>query len=517
LERNYHILILEDVASDAELIERELRKADIAFTPNRVETKEAFLTALVEFQPDIVLSDYNLPQFSGLEALRLLKQAQVSVPFILITGALTEEVAVECMKEGADDYILKSSLKRLSSAVLNVLDKQRVAKEKQEAEEALRQSEEQLRQAQKLEAIGQLAGGVAHDFNNLLTVIIGYSDLLLKRSGSSPNSAAEEIKKAAERAASLTRQLLAFSRKQVMQRKVFDLNNLVVDMAKMCHRLIGEDIELVIRATQQVARINADPSQIEQVLMNLIVNARDAMPRGGKLTVETATLQIDESHLEKHMAAQPGPYTMLGVSDTGVGMDPETKKHIFEPFFTTKEQGKGTGLGLATVYGIVKQSGGSILVHSEPGAGTTFRIYFPSVDKVTAASPCVDERAAVPGSGETILVVEDDAQVRRMTATFLRKYGYEVLVATRGDQALKLFEQKGLRVDLIITDVVMPKMSGRELTARLDHLLPNVKVLYMSGYPDDVLRHELDEKISFLQKPFTPDALAIKVREVLNG
>lgn len=514
------ILILEDVASDAELMVQELCRANIAFTSQRVETKEAFLKAISEFQPDLVLSDYTLPRFSGLEALRLLRENETPVPFILITGSMTEEVAVECMKEGADDYILKSSLKRLPSAVQSVLEKRRVAREKQETEHALRQSEEQLRQAQKLEAVGQLAGGLAHDFSNLLTVIIGYSDLLLKQSRSGPPAyAAEEIKKAAERASSLTRQLLSFSRRQVMQPKILEVNTLVSDMGKMFQRLIGEDIELVINSAPEAALIHADPGQIEQVLMNLMVNARDAMPSGGKLTIDTANVEIEHIDSEKYIGIRPGSYTLLTVSDNGVGMDAETKEHIFEPFFTTKELGKGTGLGLSTVYGIVKQSGGNICVYSEPGAGATFKIYFPAIEEEAVMHKAVDEPAVAFGGAETLLLVEDDDQVREMTAIFLREYGYEVLVAATGNQALEICEQEGRGIELVITDVVMPQMNGRELITHLRQLLPEVKVLYMSGYADDAIlrRGLLNEKFAFIQKPFTADALAQKIREVMNA
>jgi PAS domain S-box-containing protein len=394
--------------------------------------------------------------------------------------------------------------------------------ERKQAEEALRNSEEQLRQAQKLEAVGQLAGGVAHDFNNILTVILGYSDILMKKTveGDPNRSRIEEIKRAAERASSLTRQLLAFSRKQVLQPKPFDLNSLITDMSKMLGRLIGEDIDFAVALTEDVAEVNADPGQIEQVLMNLVVNARDAMPNGGKITIESAIAEIDSTYAMKHVGIQPGRYVTLAVSDNGVGMDAETKKHIFEPFFTTKDQGKGTGLGLSTVYGIIKQSGGNIWAYSEPGQGTTFKIYLPQVACTAGVPTHFDiEKATVAGGTETILLVEDEPQIREMAFEFLSENGYRVLVASNGIEALTILNEASGPLHLILTDVIMPQMNGRELTECVASLRPETKVLYMSGYTNDaVVRHGvLDSGTSFIQKPFSPDALGHKVREVLDG
>jgi PAS domain S-box-containing protein len=770
-----NILIVEDVASDAELIERELRKANIPFRSRRVDTKAAFVTALHEFEPAIVLSDYNLPQFSGPEALRLLKLTGMPAPFILITGSLTEEVAVECMKKGAHDYILKTSLTRLPSAVLNALENAKTIEQKVQAEaalykseeqyrliaentsdlicmvdihgnytyvspsyrevlgytpesllgescfslihpddrmmaeqrtvqsvadkrpgrlelrvkhqdgkwkifeilgnwiydslgrpqrcilvsrditkrkeaedtlreseektrlilenaldavvtinadglitgwnpqaevtfgwsieeaigkslvqlivppkyreahrtglenylltgqgpvvnkrieitalrrdgsefpvelsvspmqagdtfifsafirdisdrkvaeEKLRLSEEQLRMSQKLEAVGQLAGGVAHDFNNLLTVISGYSDLVLTRldERDTNRSKVEEIKRAAERASSLTRQLLAFSRKQVLQPKLFSLNGLVEDMGKMLRRLIGENIELTTVFREELL-INADPGQMEQVLMNLVVNARDAMPNGGHITIETTQIEINETYASTHLTVQPGRYAMLAVSDTGNGMDVETQKHMFEPFFTTKEQGKGTGLGLSTVYGIVKQSGGNIWVYSEPAQGTVFKIYLPLAVKDEAASSTLPAAPAPEHGTETILLVEDEPQIRQLAFEILTHCGYNVLSSANGLEALELIEHAQSPIDLILTDVVMPQMSGKELAERALALHPTVKVLFMSGYTNDaIVKHGvLDAGTWFIQKPFALNALARRVREVLDS
>lgn len=522
MNRDTRILILEDVASDAELIERELRNADITFISERVGTKEGFSKALTEFEPDIILSDYNLPQFSGLKALRLLKEKNIAVPFILVTGSLSEEVAVECMKEGAADYILKSTLTRLPSAVVSALKRSQTEKEKAEALEALRQSQEQLRQSQKLEAIGQLAGGIAHDFNNLLTVIGGYSDLLLMASGldESAREKMEEVKKAAERAASLTRQLLAFSRKQVLKPEVLDLNSLVDGLGKMLRRLIGEDVEIITSLRPEVNKINADPGQIEQVIVNLAVNARDAMPHGGKITFETANVELDQVYSDMHIAVKPGSYVMLAVSDTGTGMDAETRKRIFEPFFTTKKMGRGTGLGLSTIYGIVKQSGGNIWVYSELGKGTTFKIYLPQVttEQRVKAPASKQRQESLTEVSETILLVEDEEIVRRLTCNLLETNGYQVLVARDCEEAIGICTSYSREIDLMLTDVVMPRMNGTKVAESVKALRPEIEVLYMSGYTDDAIVHHgvLEAGTNFIEKPFTADGLISKVRETLN-
>jgi two-component system cell cycle sensor histidine kinase/response regulator CckA len=392
--------------------------------------------------------------------------------------------------------------------------------ERKRAEEALQASEDQLRQSQKLEAVGQLAGGVAHDFNNLLTVINGYSDLLMRRmsQGDEMRSKVEEIKKAGERAASLTRQLLAFSRKQVLQPKVLQLNAVVTDVEKMLRRLIGEDIDLITVLDPSLGQIKADPGQIQQVIINLAVNARDAMPQGGKLTIETRNVHLDNEFARKHATIRAGDYVMLAICDTGMGMDAETQARIFEPFFTTKEPGKGTGLGCATVYGIVRQSDGNIWVSSEPGKGTTFKVYLPAVLNEAQSEIENETSAALPQGREKVLLTEDEEPVRRLTKTILEINGYQVFEASDGDEALALHEKHRGEFDLIITDVVMPNMSGPQLAESLEAKSPGLKVLYLSGYTDDaIVRHGLlDQKVNFLQKPFTPDALLRKVREVLD-
>jgi len=381
--------------------------------------------------------------------------------------------------------------------------------------------EEQLRQGQKMEAVGRLAGGVAHDFNNLLTIISGYSQLLLgvHRAEEVPWTYAQEIKKAADRAASLTRQLLAFGRRQVLQPRALDLNAVVAELQKMLRRLISEDIELVTVPDYQLARVKADPGQIEQVILNLVVNARDAMPGGGKIIIETANVCVDDSFTRRHPVMLPGSYVSLAVSDTGTGMDAETQRHIFEPFFTTKESGKGTGLGLATVYGIIKQSGGYIWVYSEPGRGTTFKIYLPRLEEAAESAEEGEAPSGPAGGSETILLVEDEDALRVFVQGMLRSRGYQVLEARHAAEALAVCERHSGPIHLMLTDVVMPQMSGRELAQCLGPLHPEMKVLYMSGYTDSTLLHQgvLEAEASLIQKPFSPDDLSRKIREVLDG
>jgi nitrogen-specific signal transduction histidine kinase/CheY-like chemotaxis protein len=380
--------------------------------------------------------------------------------------------------------------------------------------------EEQYRQAQKLEAVGRLAGGVAHDFNNLLTVSNGYADLLPAhvRGDDEAREAVEEIRRAGERASSLTRQLLTFSRNQVLQPRLLDLNAIIAVTGKMLRRLLGEDIALAVTLDPALGRVRADPGHLEQVLLNLCVNARDAMPRGGKLTIETRNVELDDAFARAHLEVRPGPYVLLAVSDTGVGMTAEVKAHIFEPFFTTKGLGKGTGLGLATVYGILQQSGGAIGVYSEAGRGTTFKVYLPRADGSGPEEGDRPEAAATPRGNETVLVAEDEGPVRVLVGEVLRAYGYGVLEANDGAEAIRVAEGNAGPIDLLVTDVVMPGMSGRALAQHLA-LRPSLKVLYVSGYTDDaVVRHGvLEAETAFLQKPFRPDDLARKVRAVLDA
>jgi PAS domain S-box-containing protein len=383
------------------------------------------------------------------------------------------------------------------------------------------QLEQQLRQAQKMEAVGRLAGGIAHDFNNILTAITGYADLLLEdlRPTDARHQDVAEIRTAADRAAGLTRQLLAFSRQQVLQPSVIDVKTLVGDLQKMMGRLLGEDVELATRLAPDTGRVKADPGQLEQVLMNLAVNSRDAMPHGGKLTLETSNVDLSEGYAADHYPAKPGLYVMIAVTDTGTGMTEETQAHMFEPFFTTKEKGKGTGLGLATVYGIIKQSGGFIWVYSELGHGTTFKIYLPRVQE---SADVVEGRVPAPARAargtETVLLAEDEAPVRAVARQVLERHGYTVLEAPSAEAALDIAARYSGAIHLLLTDVIMPGLSGRELANRLADVRPEARVIFMSGYTDDaVTRHGvLQPGLAYLQKPFTPDTLGQKVREVLD-
>ena len=380
--------------------------------------------------------------------------------------------------------------------------------------------EDHLRQSQKMEAIGRLAGGVAHDFNNLLTVISGRAQIELLRpelSGPSRRNI-DLIAEAASRASTLTKQLLAFSRKQVLQPRVLDVDIVVARMEPLLRRLIGEDIDLVTATEPGLGRVRADPGQLEQVVLNLAVNARDAMPRGGRLTVETANAELDEAYARQQADVHPGPYVILAVSDTGVGMDAETRAHLFEPFFTTKGVGEGTGLGLATVYGIVKQSGGHITAYSEVGRGTTIKIYLPRVDAASEVRGAEPEPVVLRRGSETVLLVEDDEAVRELTCEVLEMHGYTVLAVADAGEAPRVLEGASRPIHLLVTDVVMPRLSGRELTERLRSLRPGLKVLYISGYAGTAVVHHgvLDPGTPFLQKPFTPDALLRSVRKVLD-
>jgi two-component system, cell cycle sensor histidine kinase and response regulator CckA len=382
-----------------------------------------------------------------------------------------------------------------------------------------KQLEDQLLHAQKMEAVGRLAGGVAHDFNNMLTVISGYNRMILDElSTLDPlRGYAEEILKAADRAGALTQQLLAFSRRQVMQPRVISVNAVVAQTEKMLRRLIGEDVELLFGLAPDGGNIKADPGHVEQAIVNLAVNARDAMPLGGRMNIETANVHLDENYARTHMGVTPGDFVMIAVSDTGIGMDAETRRRIFEPFFTTKEKGKGTGLGLATVYGIVKQTGGDIWVYSEPNRGTTFKLYFPRVSEpaVESGGP---ETQSTAGASETILVVEDEKAVRDLTMRMLERLGYRLLAAASGAEAIEVSRAFTGTIHLLLTDVVMPNMSGRQLADELAVSRPDMKVLYLSGYTENTVLHHgvLDANVEFLPKPFSREALSRRIREILS-
>jgi two-component system, cell cycle sensor histidine kinase and response regulator CckA len=644
------VLLVEDSPSDAKLVMQELKRSHQAVYFERVDTEEEMRAALTGKRWDLVLSDWSMPKFSAPAALRVAKESGLDLPFIIVSGTVGEETAVEAMRAGAHDYVLKDKLVRLAPAIERELRecKERAARKRAEAallesearfrrlsesgvlgivisnvagsileandaylkmvgysrqellqgevrwadltpaefahlaaraveqlratgvaspweteslrkdgqrvpvligvamlehpkaiafivdlterrkaeagreqaELALRHSEEQLRQAQKMEAIGRLAGGVAHDFNNVLSVILGYSEFLLAelKAPDPVHDDVQEIHDAASRAAGLTRQLLLFSRQQVVEPRVVDLREVLLGMDKMLQRILGEDVELLLTAPQTDARVTVDPSHIEQVILNLVVNARDAMPTGGKLTIELAEVELDENYAQNHVPAKAGPHVMLAVTDTGTGMDRATQARIFEPFFTTKELGKGTGLGLSTVFGIVQQSGGNIWVYSELGKGTTFKVYLPRADGEVDGPKLQYAPATLRGT-ETILLVEDEDQVRTVVLGALRRQGYRVISAHNAGEALLLCEQHLDAIDLLLTDVVMPQMSGPELAKRLCAARPGMKVVFMSGYTDDsIVRHGvLESGLAFIQKPVTPRLLATKLREVLDA
>jgi len=633
------LLHLEDNSNDAEIIADRLREGGLCCWVKRVQDRRTFLAAIEdEHSWDVILADYSLPSFDGISALKIVQEKCPEVPFIFVSGAVGEEKAIETVKSGATDYVLKDRLARLPVAIERALKERAASQERRQAEALLnlrtkalesaangvvitdregtiiwanpacttltgytaaellghnlrvlkagrqnedfyrnlwttilegkvwrgeitnrrkdgtlyieeqtitpvrnargeitsfiaikqdvttrRVLEEQLSQAQKMEAIGRLAGGVAHDFNNILTVIMGYSDTLLEdRPKIAVSICAKEIKSAGERAAALIRQLLMFSRRQVVQPRILNLNDVVSNMGRMLRRLLGENLELIIARGYNLGSVKADPVQIEQIIINLAVNARDAMPHGGRLTIQTANATFAEATSEDGMAIGPGSYVVLSISDDGQGMSEEVRAHLFEPFFTTKEKGKGSGLGLSTVYGIVNQSGGFVGVHSEPGRGSTFRIYLPLVDQhVDATLPDRREQVVTKGS-EVVLLVEDDPAVRALVGPILKSEGYTVLESGDPTDALLTHglipQSPSNAIHLLLTDVVMPQMSGIELAERLLPLHPKMKVIYTSGYSDELLRHQGIRFLSaFIPKPFTPDTLLRKVREALDS
>ncbi len=467
--------------------------------------------------PDLVIGDASMPGMNGIEMCRLIRQRPDlrQTPILLIGRG--SQSRTEWIEAGADDYLeAPYDMMRLVAKSARLIERRSSASDIIER----KQLEERLLHSQKMEAVGRLAGGISHDFNNLLTVITGYSDLAIKwlQTEDPLRHHIEEIRKASDRATRLTSHLLAFSRKQILQPQALDLNAIVADMEKMLRRLIGEDIELRTALDPEPGSIKADPAQIEQVIMNLAVNARDAMPQGGKLTIETAKVFLDNQYATQHFTVAPGLYLMLAVSDTGTGMNEETQSRIFEPFFTTKDIGKGTGLGLSTVYGIIKQSGGNIWVYSEVGRGTTFKMYLPLIaEDAQVYRRSAESEEAMAGT-ETILLVEDDETVRNLVSEVLQNYGHEVLEAANGGSALLICERHERPIHLLLTDVIMPEMSGSELATRLARLRPEMKSLYMSGYTDDAIVNHgvLEADTPFIQKPFTPMALARKVREVLD-
>jgi two-component system cell cycle sensor histidine kinase/response regulator CckA len=520
------VLIVDDSAADAKLAIAELTQGGRSVHHLRVDNQNAMRAALTADVWDVILCDWNLSKFSAEQAIRLVEDLELDVPLIILAAAVGEEAVVdEAMRTGAQDFVLKGRLARLLPAVvreIRELRRRRVHLQSERrlilSEEALRQREAQLRQAQKMEALGQLAGGVAHDFNNALSVILTYCELLLSSYDETDpaRNDIDEIRLAGGRAADLTRQLLMFSRQDVAEPRVLDLNRVLDQTNKMLSRLLREDIELVVAKGENVWKTRIDPTAMDQVIVNLVVNARDAMPEGGRLKLETSNVTLDQDFVQRHLGALAGDYVALKAIDTGTGIEPATMARIFEPFFTTKERGKGTGLGLSTVYGIVQQARGTITVESTVGVGSTFAVYLPRVDQEPdqLVAPKVSAR---PGS-ETILLVEDEQQVRTMLEAVLRRNGYNVIVAQDGHAALKAAERHDGPIHLLLTDVVMPGLRGPEVARQLGPLRPEMKVLFISGYTDDsvILAGAAQGSIEFLRKPITPSALTARIRALFG-
>jgi two-component system, cell cycle sensor histidine kinase and response regulator CckA len=511
------ILLIEDNEDEVCLIRGMLLETnDAAIDVEWVEQLDRGLTRLAQGNIDLVLLDLSLPDSQGLESVDRVWSHTQDVPIIVLTGLDDEALASRAVRSGAQDYLVKGRFDR--PFLMRAL---RYAVERKAAERALRRTEAQLHQVQKMELIGQLAGGLAHDLNNLLTVINGHSEMLSEKIGSDNTgwrNGLDPIKDAGQRAASLTRRLLDLSRRQAPESKVLDLNDAVSGMGNLLRQLIGKQIDLALRPHPGLGRVRADPGQVEQIIMNLAVNARDAMPGGGQLTIETMNVELDSAYALMHQSVEPGSYVMLAVSDTGCGMDAATQARLFEPFFTTKEPGKGTGLGLATVYGIVKQSKGNIWVYSEPGRGTTFKIYLPRLEEDTKrVAPAPGPDVTVGGS-ETVLLVEDQEMVRTLARTILQRYGYTVVTAPNGHEALRIAHERPGPIHLLLTDAVMPGMNGPQLAGLVRSVRSDMKVLYMSGYTDGLFGQTWrgEPGIPLLQKPFTPQTLARKVREVLG-
>ncbi|NNN04409.1 MAG: response regulator [Elusimicrobia bacterium] len=503
-ENTVRLILIEDSDDDVELIGRELTSGGIRCEIRRVQALVELGRALADFRPDAVLCDYLLPGFTAPEALALVRSSHPNLPFLCVSGSVGEGKIVTLLKDGATDCVLKDRLARLPASLRRALEQARERADRLRAEEELSASREQLLQAQKMEAVGRLAGGVAHDFNNILTTISGYAELLNAAlpSDSPHREDVNEILAASARAAQLTRQLLAFGRRQVLEMRVLDLNEIVRGVSRMLTRVIGEDVRIELALAPDLRRVRADSGQLETVLMNLAVNARDAMPKGGHLKLATRA---------------DGDFVELTVTDDGLGMSAEVRARLFEPFFTTKEKGKGTGLGLSTAYGVVRQSDGTIDVESSPGRGATFRIRLPATDE-EADSVRVGAPAAAAGGRETVLVIEDEAPLRQLLVRVLGELGYHVIPAAGAKEALAASAETA-GIDAAVVDVIMPELDGPSLVARLRESRPSLKALFISGYADQVRLPEPESGKSypFLAKPFTSAALAAKLREMLDA
>jgi two-component system, cell cycle sensor histidine kinase and response regulator CckA len=506
------VLMVEDSDEDTELVIRELRGGGYDVSFERVDTPQAMSATLENRAWDVVICDFSVPHFGCAGALRLLRGRNLDTPFIYVSGTVGEETAVAALKEGAHDYVMKGSLKRLLPAIQREL---KAAEQRRENA----QQERQGRQQERFEAIGRLAGGIAHDFNNIIGAILGWAELGEEeaRNGSGLQDRFKQIRKQAERAAGLTTQLLAFARRQVLQPVKLDVNKSISDMRSFLASGMEGDIEFKIILDPNLDVMQGDASQVGQVIMNLCINARDAMPRGGRLIIETDNVEIDEEFCHRNSYGRPGRYVMLVISDTGIGMDAATVDRLFEPFFTTKDLGKGTGLGLATVYGIVKQHDGFLNVYSEVGKGTTFRVYFPSsTGRVSQRQPDIPA-ISVTGS-ETILVAEDHEGIREVANEILSSYGYTTILAADGQEALRLFRQDPTRIDLAILDVAMPGLSGTEAFTQMSAIRPDLPVVFTSGHTSESasLNSNIAAGAVFLQKPYASRTLGQIVRSTLD-
>lgn len=512
------VLAVEDSPDDAELLILALKAGGYDVFFERVQTAQEVSHALGAKQWDIILSDFAMPSFNALDALSILKQTKLDIPFIVVSGTVGEETAVKAMKAGAQDYLMKDKLMRLIPAVQRELKDAADRRKQREIEAELN---EQLRQSQKLEAIGSLAGGIAHDFNNMLGAILMHCDTAFDEIGvkADPSHDIAQIQKAAEHAALLTRQLLIFSRKQPLELRVLNINDIVSEVDKMAQRVIGENIKCLVQLDQSVKSVRADSTQLTQLVMNLMVNARDAMPKGGELRIETRMVFLEVPRIAENGQIKPGEYAVFTIQDTGCGMDEKTRARIFEPFFTTKEFGKGTGLGLSTVYGVVEQSSGFITLESKIGVGTKFEVYLPVVD-LPRDMPSKEKGIPANLDGqETILVAEDQDALRKVICSVLEKKGYKVLQAKNGQEALSIIKECHEPVHLIITDVMMPEMGGADLANAILAKEKDTKIIFISGYLDDTMaKHGLSpSKSRYLEKPFSSLELLQKVRNILSG
>lgn len=513
------LLIADDSARDAELMVAALRREGYSLTYDLVDSPSAFQEKLETREYDVVLCDHNLGSWTGHDAFKILRRLRQDTQFIVVTAALGDEAAVEYVKMGAADYVLKDRLERLPTVVWHILREKHQREVNTRLKAERKKLEAQFLQAQKMEAVGRLAGGVAHDFNNLMGIILGYGELVLGQDNLNAGTREQigYMMAGAKTAASLTKQLLAFGGKQMFIPKIFSLNDIVAETEKMLKRLIGEDIKLETRLNASPALMRADPTQIQQVLMNLAVNARDAMPAGGRLLIETSNVTNCQRELYTEAGGRVDLYILLSATDNGCGMDSKVMSHLFEPFFTTKEKGKGTGLGLSTVFGIVNQSGGKIAVTSKPGQGAVFRLYFPVAEKLEPEHHLTQSHPRVAGS-ETILLVEDEAILRQVLRMQLEFSGYHVLESTSPENAVEIATTFEVKIDLLLTDVVMPGMSGTEVAARVRRIRPEMRVLYITGYYDKLTDGAtfLDPSV-LLQKPFTREELVRKIQEVLSS